>query len=426
MEETATCKRTLEFSVPLPEVEVATERAAVQLQKKVRLPGFRPGKVPLNVILNKFRSDIDQEVVEHLINHAFNERARQDNLNVVGSPKVMDVHFHQGEPLRFKAEFEVYPEFELGEYAGLTCPYEEPHVTDENIAARLEQLRKNKVEYVNIDPRPAEDGDVAVVAMKSVAGVEGEPVENNDMQIEVGDSDTMPEFSEGLRGVSPGEHKTIEVSYPENYAHARLAGRKVTFDVELTGLRRKELPELNDEFAQDLGDFKTLEELREEVRRQLLREAEHAAQDAAKNALVSALVESHPFPVPEAFVQQQAAATFDGEMRRLEMAGVDTAQIRARRASVIEAGQERARKDVKASMLLGKIAERESLAAMKDEVDRELQRIARQMREPLAAVRLRAEKDGSINQIANRIVTDKVLNLLFEKSRKVAPESVKS
>jgi len=420
----ATCKRSLEFTVPVLDIEAETDRAIADLRQKVKLPGFRPGKVPAQVIRSRFKAEIEQEVIDSLVQRVFNERARKDQLHVVGTPKVKDLHFHEGKPLQFTAEFEVAPEFELGEYIGLECPYEEPQVTEEAVAARLNLLRERKADYVNIDPRPAVNGDIVVVSMKSVAGVEGPPVENDDMQIELGDSDTMPEFNEAFIGMSPDEEKEVTVDYPAQYAHERLAGRKVTFRCRLKGLRRKELPELNDEFAKDMGDFKSLEELTEEVRRQLLREREFALQQAGKNHLVDTLVRNHDFPVPDAWVDQQVRSHLESSARELAGQGVDLKKLNLDWQRIGESRRAQAVKDVRASLILGKIAERESVVATQEEVDRELQRIARQVREPVAAVRMRAEKDGTIERLANRIVTEKVLNLLFEKSRKVAPETI--
>lgn len=426
MEETAaaTCRRTIEFTIPILEVEAETDRAVADLRKKVKLPGFRPGKAPEGVIRSRFKGEIEDEVVNKLVQRAFGDRAHKDQINVVGSPAVKKVHFHKGEPLEFSVEFEVEPQFELGEYIGLECPYEEPRVTDEAISERLNLLRERKVEYVNIDPRPAVTGDVVVVSMRSVAGVDGEPVQNEDMQIELGNADTMPEFNEAFAGMSPDEEKEVTVKYPSEYGHAKLAGREVTFHCKVKGLRKKELPELNDEFAQDMGDFKTVLELTEEVRRQLLREREFALQQAGKNHLVDTLVNTHDFPVPEVWVDRQVRMLMESQIRELAGSGIDVKSLNIDWKSLGEHRRPQAVRDVRASLILGKIAEREALAPMQDEVDRELQRIARAMREPVAAVRMRAEKDGTLENIANRIVTDKVLNLLFEKSRKVAPESI--
>ncbi|MEZ5353844.1 MAG: trigger factor [Bryobacteraceae bacterium] len=423
-EETPTCKRTLDFSIPFAEVEAEADKVVGNLQKKVKLPGFRPGKIPPAVIRKRYEGDVYNEALQSLISRVFNERAKQEELNVVGTPNIKDVHFHKGKPLTFSADFEVAPEFELGEYTDLTVAYEEPSVSDDDVEKRLAGLREQKAEYVNIDPRPAQDGDYAVVAMKSTAGVEGKPIENDEMILHVGDPETMPAFSDALRGLSPGEEIDAELEYPEDYGHDQLAGRKVTFHLQLNAIRKKELPELNDEFAQDVGDFQNMEELRAEVRKTLLREGETMAQAAAKNSLVETLVDTHDFAIPDAYVDRQIESNLESRLRELAAQGVDPRKLKIDWEELRKSQAEKAARDVRASLLLGKVADRESISVTQEELDREVQRAARQMREPVAAVRMKLEKDGTLGRIVSRIVTDKVLNFLFERARKVAPETV--
>lgn len=422
MSDSQSCKREVELTVAAAEVEAETERVVAELQKRVRLPGFRAGKAPASLIRSRFQDDIRQEVVEHLVPRTFRAHAEKENLKVVGSPGVTEIHFHAGEPLKFKAEFEIAPEFELGEYRELEVPYEEPQVTGEDVEARLNAIRDQRADYVNVDPRPVEDGDYAVVALQSLAGVEGPPINQDEMMLHIGDADTLPAFSEGLRGASPGDTREIEVTYPENYGSERLAGKTVRFNVTLKGLRRKELPELNDEFAADLGDYKDLAELREEVRKAILREREHVAQQAAKSKLVDKLVEAHDFAVPDTFVDRQIEMNVEGRLRELAAAGADLSQLKLNWDDIRQSQRDQAIRDVKASLILDRIAEREAIETLTDEVDREVQRIARQQQEPIPAVRKRLEGEGVIRRIASRIRTDKTLNFLFEQSRKVAPK----
>lgn len=409
------CKHQLEITIPVEEVDRETARVVEDIRKRVRLPGFRPGKVPLDLIRKRYSEDIRQQVVENLVPRFFRQRAEKEDLQVVGNPSVTDVHFHRGEPLRFKAEFEVSPSIELGEYRGLTVVYEDPVVTGDDVARRIEELRIQKAEYRNLDPRPAADGDFAVVALESLAGVEGEPVKQDEIMLHVGDESTLPAFSENLRGMTPGEEKEFDVSYPEDYAGERLAGRTVRFRAKLTAIRERELPELDDAFAQDLGDYQNVEELREAVRKAIFREREFLAQQLAKSQLVDKLVESHQFPVPEAFVDRQIENTV---AQALADRGVDPRKIKLDWEKLKESQKDRAVRDVKASLLLDRIADREAIYTTNEEIDRELQRLARQEREPVAAMRMRFEKDGTLRRMALRIRTEKTMNFLFEQARK--------
>jgi trigger factor len=420
----AGCKHSLEISVPVEEVESETGKVVSSFQAKARLPGFRPGKAPANLIRKQFQGDIRQKVLENLIPRYLQKRVEEEELRLVGRPDITKVKFEQGEPLEFTAEFEVSPEFELTEYKDLTVAYHEPEVTDEDVAQRLESIRERKAEYINMDPRPLEDGDYALVSLVTIVGVEGEPVKQDELMIEIGGPETMQGFTDGLRGASPGESKEFDVSYPEDYAQERLAGRTVRFHAEVKGIRRKELPELNDEFAKDLGDYQSLEELKETIRKTIFSERQYEGQQEAKNKLVETLVDVHDFPVPEAYVDRQIQNRLEQSLRTMQAQGADIKNLKLDWPKIKDTQHDKAVREVKASLLLGKIADRESIVATRDEVDREVERIARQQREPLAAVRVRMEKDGSLNRIASHIQTEKTLNFLFEHARKVADEPV--
>jgi trigger factor len=412
------CRHSLEISIPVDEVESETGRIAADVQKRARLPGFRPGKAPPSLIRKQFAGEIRQRVMESLIPKHLQQQFEAENLSVVGQPDVSDVHFHAGEPLRFKAQFEVIPEIELGEYKDVEVPYHDPEVTDEDVEKRLAELREQKAQYVNIDPRPLENGDHAVVGLESISGVEGEPVKTEEMVLEIGGADTVEAFSENLRGMSPGEEKNFEVAYPENYGSSRLAGKTILFHATLKGLRKKDLPEVNDEFAQDLGDYRTVEELREAIRRSIFGQREYEAQQEAKNKIIEKLVEAHDFPVPEVFVERQIKSRLEQSLRSLAEQGIDPRNLKLDWEKLKESQREKAIQEVKASMLLGRISEREAIAATRDEVNREVERQARQNREPVAAVQMRFEKDGTMGRIASHIQTDKTLNFLFEHARK--------
>lgn len=415
-------RKTLEFSIPTDEVSRATERAIAAIQKRVRLPGFRPGKAPASIIQQRFGEDIRQDVLKELIPKYFWKRAEDEGIAVVGTPDVKDVQFRAGEPLRFKAEFEVAPDIELKEYKGLTVPYQDPEITDEDVARRIEEIRQQKAEYINVDPRPAADGDHAVVALESLAGVEGAPIKQDELILHIGGEDTLSAFTENLRGMTPGEEKEFDVAYPPDYGQPRLAGKTIRFRARLKGIRRKELPELNDEFAHDLGDYVNLDELREAVRKSLFLERQFVAQQEAKNKLVETLADLHDFPVPEAFIERQIEIQVERHLQSLAAEGVDPKSVRIDWEKVKHTQRDKAIREVKASLLLGKIADRESIYATNEEVDREVQRLARQEREPVAATRIRLEKENQLGRLANRIRTDKTLNFLFEHARKVAQD----
>lgn len=415
------CRHELEFTVSVLDIADETQRVVEKIQKQANVPGFRPGKAPLSIIQNRFKSEIRQEVIESLLPKVLQKRFEEDKLAVVGTPNIVDLKFEDGQPMVFKAQFDVHPEFDLGEYKGLEVEYEDPVVAEADVEDRLAQIRDSKAEYVNLDPRPAESGDYAVVSLESVEGVEGEPVKSNEMMIELGNPDTMPAFTEGITGMTPGESKIIEVSYPEDYGQEKLSGKTVKFDLELKFLRKKELPDLDDEFAKSMGDFQTLEEFKNQVRASILQERTYRAQEEAKSKLIEKLADSHSFAVPETYVERQLESQLRNYAQTLAMQGIDPKTLNIDFSKFKESQTERATRDVKAGLLLDRIGSVEAIAATNDEIDREVSRLARSQREPVAAVRMKMEKDGGLDRLASRIRTDKTINFLFEQARKVAP-----
>jgi trigger factor len=418
------CKHEIEITVPVDEITRETERVVANIQQKVRLPGFRPGKAPASLIRSKFAHQVREDVLENLLPKYFDKRVKEEELQVVGRPNVKDVNFKEGEPLKFKAEFEVAPNIELGEYRGVSVHYAEPEVTDADVDKRLGEIREQKAQFINVEPRPAADGDYAVVSLDSIAGV-AEPIHQEEMVLHVGDAETLPGFSDALRGMSPEEEKEFEVTYPEDYGQERLAGKAVKFRMKLKVIRTKELPELNDEFAQDLGDYPTLGDLRETIRKAIFHEREFAAQQKAKDELLDKLIETHDFPVPETYIERQIEAQLSQQFKDLADRGVDPAKLKIDWGKLKEAQRPKALHDVKGSLLIDKVAERETIHATNEEVDHEVQRIAKQEREPVAAMRKKLDKDGLLGRIAYRIRGEKTLNFLFEHARKEAPEPPK-
>ncbi|MGD0498672.1 MAG: trigger factor [Bryobacteraceae bacterium] len=414
------CRHSLEISIPAKEVEGEIGKATGDVQGRARLRGFRPGKAPAAIVRREFAGDIRQKVMENLIPKYLQKQFEAENLNVVGTPDIKDVHFHDGEPLRFTAEFEVIPQIELQDYKDVEVAYHDPDATEEDVAKRLGELRDQKAQFVNLDPRPIQDGDFAVVAMESIAGVEGEPVKQDEMVLEIGGADTLEAFTENIRGLSPGDEKEFDVAYPANYAVPRLADKTVRFHAVVKGIRRKDLPELNDEFAQDLGDYRDLAELREAVRKNLLAQRQYEAQQEAKSRIMEKLVDAHDFPVPEAFIERQIRNRVEDVVRQLAAGGVDPNSLKLDWGKLQESHREKAVREVKASLLLSRIAEREAIVATREEVDREVERVARQQHEPVAALQRRFEKDGTLGRMANHIQTEKTLSFLFEHARKTA------
>jgi trigger factor len=389
-----------------------------KLQKLARLPGFRKGKVPAGIIRTRFADDVRHEVIESLVPKYLREELDRQKLAPVSQPQVTDLHLHEGEPLRFKASFEVMPEIEVSGYQELRAEKPEIVVTDEDVEKALENLRQQQATFVPAEDRPLEKGDFAQVSLKGMqAGGAGEPVNVDDVMVEIGGSNTLAEFTENLLEVPPGEERTFDVRYPDEFSDPRLAGKTFRYTVAVKSIKRKDVPELSDDFAKQMGEFQSLEELKKRIREQMEGERRHSAEHEAKEKLMDVLVQRHDFPVPEALVEHQIDLRLERGLRALAAQGMRQEDMRKMDFGRLRAGQrEQALKEVKASLILESIADAEKVEVTDEEIDREVQALAKQMQQTPEAIRARLTRDGALDRIRNRIRNEKTLDLLYSRS----------
>ncbi|MEZ5363630.1 MAG: trigger factor [Bryobacterales bacterium] len=411
----------LEITVPWDEVQKESDRVLQAFRKQVRVPGFRPGKAPDSVIKMRYAEDIKAEVLEKLIGRHFWAEAEEQDYRVIGTPKVRDVKFEDDQPLEFTAEFEMIPDFELADYKRLQAPFKEPEVTDEEIERELEQLRERHASFKNLDPRPLEKGDIAVIALKSDE-VEGAPtIDQNETTITIGGEETFEEFTKALEGKTPGDKVDFDVNYPEDFGNEQLAGKTIPFHAEVKAIRVKELPELDDDFASEVGDFQTLDELKKRIQEEIHGHKRSHAVEHAKEKLIDQLVEKHPFPVPDLLVNEQIRSRLERMARTFAAQGVDLENTPIDWKKLGEDQRERAARDVKAGLLLERISEVEAIEADQAGIDAEVQRFAQRNQLTLAGARRQLAEDGTLDRIESHLKNEKTMNFLFDEAEKVDP-----
>ena len=409
----------LELSVPWDEVQKETQRVIKGFRKQVRIPGFRPGKAPDKVIETRFGAEIRAEVVETLVGRYFWKKAQDEDYHVIGTPNVTDVQFKEGEPLTFKAEFEMIPDFELGNYRSLSIPYGDPAASDEEVDRELERIRDQQATFKNLDPRPIEDGDIAVVSLKS-GEVEGAPeIDQSETTILVGGEETMAGFSEAFRGKSPGDEVDFEVEYPEDFGNEQLAGKTIPFHSKISGIRVKELPELDDDFAADVGDFQTLDELKTRIREEILEQKRRQARSDADEKIIDALVAQHDFAIPEKLIDQQITTRLERTARMFAGQGVDPSAIDW--SQMRDGQRDGAIRDVKAGLILERITEAEAIEVDPSEIDGEVEAYAKRSQLTLGAARKKLAEDGTLDRIESHYVNQRTMTFLFDQSVKVDP-----
>ena len=419
-------KREIQIEIPAEEVTRQTESLIQKYQKLARLPGFRRGHVPASIIRQRFTEDIKSEVVEALVPRYFRSEAEKLGLKPVSQPRVTDLHIHEGQPLRFKASFEIMPELKVEGYKELRAEKPQVSVTDEEVENALNDLREQHATFASVEGRALADGDFAQVSFHgkpkeaepaSIPDMGTKTVHMDDVLVEIGGKNTMPEFTENLRGASAGEERIFEVRYPEDAPDKRLAGKTFTYTVKVNSIKQKNLPELNEAFAKQLGEFDNLEEVRKRIRDGLEAERTHAAEHAAKEKLVEELIKCHEFDVPEALVERQIDIRLERGLRALAAQGMRPEDMKKMDLARLRAGQrEQALNEVKASLLLEKIADEEKIEVGNEELDQEIEALAKQSKQTSEAIRARLTRDGALDRIRSRIRSEKTLNFLYQQS----------
>ncbi len=423
--------REVEVETGAEEVSKSFRGVIKRYQKLARIPGFRAGKVPDSLIRSKFAKEIRQEVLESLVSERFRKAIDEQKLRPISEPQLLDMQLMDGQPLRFKAAFEVMPEIDLSGYDAVKVQRPETGLTEEEFQGELNRVLEGHatVEPVEED-RVLADGDWAditftgqVKQLAQTVGEEGlesvgqaEPITGKDVLIEIGGKNTIPAFTEALRGTRVGQELQIEVVYPPDFGEARLAGQTVGYDVELKAIKRKIFPERDAEFAKQLGAYESFEEFEAKLREMAGQRKKDGLENQAKDKMLEEMIARFQFPVPETFVQQQIEARLDRGLRALAQQGMTTEEMRKLDfVRLREAQRDQAINEVKASMILDRVADAESVVVSEDDIDRELLMLSIQSREPLETLRERLTQDGGLDRIREQMRRERAGSVLFEK-----------
>ena len=397
-------KREIAVEVPADEVSRQTDALVQKYQKLARIPGFRKGHVPPSIIRQRFSEDIKTEVVEALVPRYFRQEAQKQGLTPVSQPRVTDLHIHDGEPLKFKASFEVLPEIKVDGYKELRAEKPEVAVSDAEVDEALGSLREQHASFSTIEGRTLADGDFAQVSLDGQPkSGEGQPVHMDEVLVEIAGKSTMPEFTENLRGATAGDERTFDVKYGDDMQDQRLAGKTFSYNVKVHSLKQKSLPELD--------------EVKKKIRENMEEERRHRAEHEAKDKLMAELVKRNDFEVPDSLVEHQIDLRLERGLRALAAQGMRSEDLKKMDFARLRAGQkDQAVQEVKAALLLDKVAEHEKIDVTDDEMERELEALAKQSKQTTEAVRARLTQDGGLARIKDRIRSEKTLDFLYHQS----------
>ena len=413
----ATCRRELDLEIPAETVQKAVARVAKEFARVARVPGFRPGKAPITLIRRRFADDIKSEVLQSLVPEQIERAVTESKLVPVTQPQVDKVDFTETGPVKFRATFEVLPEFELGQYKDLEVEVEDSKIEDSDVDKGLEELRDRAATFVPVEGRAIADGDYAQLKLKGIPAGGGDPLEADSVLCHVGGEETMEPFNQNLRGANIGDHKNFDVTYPSDYPDAKLQGKTYTYAVEVLGIKEKKRPELTDEFAKDVSEAQTLEELRKKMRDNLEAARTHRQSEQTREKLLAQIVKSHEFPVPEALVEHQMDSRLERTVRSLASQGVDPRAVNVDWVALRSRQKDRSIEDVKAELLLDRIASAEHIEVSEEEVEKDIAAIAQRSGESATAVRANLTRQGALDRMKSRIRSEKTLDWLCSNSR---------
>ena len=414
--EETSVRKALSFEIEPEQVDREIEARAKEYARKVKLPGFRAGKVPPKVIKQRFRQQVLDDVAEKIVNRVVLPELEGRGLRPLASPRVEDLKIEEGTPMTFRALFETLPLIELPDYRGLPAKTRKPNVTDEDMDRELERLRDESARFDPVEGRPVRAGDFVLVDLTWQPDG-GKLDRNENAKLEVGASGTHEDLNAALEGMNPGETKEVHVSYPDDHAEKSLAGKTGKHMVTLKELRQKVLPDLDDEFAKDLGDFASLQELREKLQAQFLLTDERQVEQELKTALLKALAEKADFEVPEALVERQMTARTERAAQALAYRGVDPTKVGMDWPKFRESLRDESVTAAKGDILLDEIARREGIEVLDSELDAELSNLAQRLKKSMEATRAQLEKEGDLAALKARIRDDKTLDLLKASAR---------
>jgi trigger factor len=420
-------KKNLVVEIPSTIVDAEIDKVSRDYSRAARIPGFRPGKVPPKVVRQRFRDQILHDVAHGLIPRAVDEALRERGVEPVDTPDIRDVVVEEGQPLKFTATFETVPPIDPGNYSGITLRQKAVSVEDAAVDQALEQLRDRAARYEPVEDRGIEQGDSVLMDLIRTAAVppkeeatDDDPEEQTDrhenITVDIGGRANPPGFDRELSGLSTGDTKSFDVQYPGDYSISELAGTTVKYDVTIKAIRKRVVPDLDDELAKDLGEFDSLAALRTRVRADLEHEAKHEVEREVRADLLKQLASRVDFDVPAALVDREIDRRVEEFVRRLIEQQIDPMRTNINWEEFRERQKDAASEAVKSALVLDEVARREGITVTEDEVEAEVQRYAERSGRSAAAVRARLEKEGGLGRLHAGLRREKAVNFLLTKA----------
>ena len=418
VEEINSIKKKMNVEVPEEQVIKEVDSFYRELSQKAKIKGFRPGKVPRNILERHFKDYVKTEVIQKLIQESYPQALSEAKLHPVSNPLIDPGEMEGGKPFQYAATIEIKPEIKLEGYIGLKIEGKKEGAKDEEVEERLKNLQNIHAQLKTIsDPRPIQPGDFVIIDYE--ASIESKPLDEGkatDFTVEVGSGRFIPDLEEKLVGLKPDEEKAIEVSFPEDYGYKKWAGKTLSFHVKIKEIKEKILPILDDEFAKDLGDYSSLEDLRLKLREEIEKEKKLILERQLKDQMVEQLLQANSFEVPESLVEEQTRTLVSDTKMRLATQGVDFKNLGVSEEKLQGDYREMAQKQVRTFLILEKIADQEGITVTDGEAEDRVREISERIHQKFDVVKRYYEKNGLIPEVKAGIMSEKILNFLLEKA----------
>jgi trigger factor len=406
------CKRNLVATVPVEQVEEEIGRLAVKYARQAKVPGFRPGKVPLSVIRQRYGAELRSDVTQELISRTWKQAVAERGLEPLAEPVVEKVEAEPGAALKFVVSFEVLPKIEVTDYKGVSVASSPIAVEDTDVNQALEELRDKHAQFVPVENGTVQDGHYVTLTLNGEIEGGGKPIHEENATLIVGAPQTSREFSANLQGAHIDEERSFDVVYPADYRQKRLAGKRVLYRAKINDIKQKQVVELNDDFARDVGAA-SLDELRSQIRDELVTKARQAAEENAREAVLDKIVDRLVFEVPETMVREDLEDHARGLAANLARQGIDVSKTSIDWKKIFDEQRPHAERSVRRRMVLDAIARQEKIEVTEQEIDAECQRIAERSGKSAPAIRAQLEKDQRLQALRTYLQQHKALDFIF-------------
>ncbi|WP_425446691.1 trigger factor [Dethiothermospora halolimnae] len=413
---------TLKLEVDTKKFEKAVQKSYIKNRGRFNIPGFRKGKVPRKIIeLNYGEGVFYEDAINMVFPEAYEAAIEEHNLEPVDRPEIDIEELEKGKPVVFIAEVTVKPEVELGEYKGIEVEKVEYNVTEEDIEKEIKNIQERNARIIEVEDRAAKEGDILTIDYKgSIDGEQFEGGTAENQNLEIGSGRFIPGFEDQLIGKNKDEEVEVKVTFPEDYQAEDLAGKEATFEVKIHEIKEKELPELDDEFAKDVSEFDTLDELKNDTKQKLEEQSENKEKAENENNVVEKVVENAEIDVPEAMVERQIDNEVNDFSYRLQFQGLNIDKYfeltNTTMEDLREQMKENAEKVVKTDLVLETIGKKEGIEATDEEVEEELEKMAKQYNQEVEKIKKNI-KDGDLDYIKMGIIKRKTAEFLVENAK---------